>query len=59
MIARNRPKTRPTSATPSPASTTSKASDTDRDAAWKRIKAAAKKYDVKASEKGWREIGED
>lgn len=34
-------------------------SDTDRDAAWKRIKAAAKKYDVKASEKGWREIGED
>ena len=34
-------------------------SDTDRDAAWKRIKAAAKKCDVKASEKGWREIGED
>ena len=34
-------------------------SDTNRDAAWQRIKAAVKKYDVKASEKGWREIGED
>ena len=34
-------------------------SDTDRKAAWQRIKAAVKKYDVKASEKGWREIGED
>ena len=34
-------------------------SGTDRDAAWKRIKAAVKKFDVKASEKGWREIGED
>lgn len=34
-------------------------SDDDRDAAWKRIKAAARKYDVEVSEKGWREIGKD
>ena len=34
-------------------------SDDDRDAAWKRIKAAAKKYDVEVSEKSWREIGKD
>ena len=34
-------------------------SDDDRDAAWKRIKAAAKKYDVEAREDSWREIGED
>ena len=32
-------------------------SDDDRDAAWKRIKAAAKKFDVDVSEKSWREIG--
>ena len=32
-------------------------SDNDRDAAWKRIKAAAKKYDVDVSEDSWREIG--
>ena len=32
-------------------------SDDDRDAAWKRIKAAAKKYDVEVSEDSWREIG--
>lgn len=32
-------------------------SDTDRDAAWKRIKKAAKKYDVEVNEKSWREIG--
>ncbi len=32
-------------------------SDEDRDAAWKRIKAAAKKYDVEIHEKSWREIG--
>ena len=32
-------------------------SDADRDAAWKRIKAAAKKYDVEVSEESWREIG--
>ena len=31
--------------------------DKDRDAAWKRIEAAAKKYDVEISEKSWREIG--
>jgi hypothetical protein len=32
-------------------------SDEDRDAAWKRIKAAAKKYDVEVGEESWREIG--
>lgn len=32
-------------------------SDDDRDAAWKRIKTAAKKFDVDVSEKSWREIG--
>lgn len=34
-------------------------SDDERDAAWKRIEAAAKKYDVEVSEKSWREIGSD
>ena len=34
-------------------------SDEERDAAWKRIKAAAKKHDVAISEKSWREIGRD
>jgi ElaB/YqjD/DUF883 family membrane-anchored ribosome-binding protein len=32
-------------------------SDDERDAAWKRIKAAAKKHDVEVQEKSWREIG--
>ena len=32
-------------------------SDDERDDAWKRIKAAAKKYGVEISEKSWREIG--
>jgi len=32
-------------------------SDAERDAAWKRIKAAAKKYEVEVSETSWREIG--
>jgi len=32
--------------------------DEERDEAWKRIKAAAKKHDVEISEKSWREIGE-
>lgn len=32
-------------------------SDSDRDAAWKRIKTAAKKFEVEVSEKSWREIG--
>lgn len=32
-------------------------SDDDRDAAWKRIKAAAKKHGVEVSEKSWRELG--
>ncbi len=31
--------------------------DAERDAAWKRIKAAAKKYDVEVGETNWREIG--
>ena len=34
-------------------------SDDERDAAWKRIKAAAKKFDVEVNEKSWREIGKD
>jgi hypothetical protein len=34
-------------------------SDEERDAAWKRIKAAAKKYDVEVKEESWREIGKD
>jgi hypothetical protein len=34
-------------------------SDDERDAAWKRIKSAAKKYDVEVNEKSWREIGKD
>ena len=32
-------------------------SDSERDAAWKRIKSAAKKFDVEVSEKSWRDIG--
>jgi hypothetical protein len=31
--------------------------DDERDAAWKRIKAAAKKHGVDIEEKSWREIG--
>jgi hypothetical protein len=34
-------------------------SDSERDAAWKRIKAAAKKHGVEVQEKSWREIGKD
>ena len=34
-------------------------SDAERDAAWKRIKAAAKKHGVEVKEKSWREIGKD
>ena len=34
-------------------------SDDERDAAWTRIKAAAKKHNVEISEKSWREIGKD
>ena len=33
--------------------------DDERDAAWKRILAAAKKHGVDVSEKSWREIGRD
>ena len=32
-------------------------SDVERDEAWKRIKAAAKKFGVDVKEKSWREIG--
>ena len=32
-------------------------SDDDRDAAWRRIKAAAKKHGVEVNEKSWRDIG--
>lgn len=31
-------------------------SDSQRDAAWRRIRAAAKKYDVELSHKSWREL---
>ena len=31
-------------------------SDAERDRAWKRIRAAAKKFDVELSEKSWREL---
>ena len=34
-------------------------SDDERDAAWKRIKAAANKFDVEVGETSWREIGKD
>jgi hypothetical protein len=30
--------------------------DAERDEAWKRIEAAAKKYDVKLEERSWREL---
>jgi hypothetical protein len=32
-------------------------SDDERDAAWGRIKRAAKKHGIEVSEKSWREIG--
>lgn len=32
-------------------------SDEERDDAWKRIKAAAKKFGVEVHEKSWRELG--
>ena len=31
--------------------------DEERNEAWKRIKAAAKKYDVEVNEESWRELG--
>jgi len=34
-------------------------SDAERDRAWKRILAAAKKFDVEVSERDWRELFED
>ena len=33
-------------------------SDDERDAAWGRIKKAAKKYDVEVSEKSWHELSD-
>jgi hypothetical protein len=33
-------------------------SDADRDKAWKRIRAAARKFDVEISERGWRQLFE-
>ena len=33
------------------------ASDQEKDAAWKRIKVAAKKHGVDVTEKSWRELG--
>ena len=32
-------------------------SEDERDEAWKRIEAAAKKFDVKLEERSWRELG--
>ena len=32
-------------------------SDDERDAAWRRIKKAAEKFDVEVSEKSWHELG--
>lgn len=34
-------------------------SDSERDEAWKRILAAAKKFGIEVKEKSWREIGND
>ncbi|HEY3885714.1 MAG TPA: DUF6582 domain-containing protein, partial [Vicinamibacterales bacterium] len=31
-------------------------SDADRDRAWRRIRAAARRYDVEISERGWRQL---
>ena len=33
------------------------ATDAERDAAWKRIKSAAKKFGVDVNQKSWRELG--
>ena len=30
--------------------------DADRDKAWRKIRAAARKFDVEISERGWREL---
>jgi hypothetical protein len=34
-------------------------SDSERDAAWKRIEKAAEKFGVELHEKSWRDIGKD
>jgi hypothetical protein len=33
--------------------------DEERNEAWKRIKSAAKKYDVEVNEESWRELGKE
>jgi hypothetical protein len=33
-------------------------SDADRDKAWRKIRSAARKYDVEISERGWRQLFE-
>jgi hypothetical protein len=33
-------------------------SDADRDKAWRKIRSAARKYDVELSERGWRQLFE-
>jgi len=32
--------------------------DSERDAAWNKVKAAAKKYGIELKEKSWKEIGQ-
>lgn len=34
-------------------------SDDERDAAWRRIKRAAKKHGIEIHERSWRELGQD
>jgi hypothetical protein len=34
-------------------------SDAERDQAWQRILAAAKRYDIEVSEASWRDLGRD
>jgi hypothetical protein len=31
-------------------------SDSERDAAWRRIRPVAKKYDIEVTARGWREL---
>jgi hypothetical protein len=45
-----------TSATPSRFDQVEGVSDAERDRAWKRIRSAAKKFDVEVSATGWREL---
>ena len=54
--ARSRSATPGTCATPSRFNQVESVSDAERDRAWKRILAAAKRYDVNVSESDWREL---